>query len=197
MSVSASVSVRVSVRVSVSVSVSASVSVSGVVCGERACITRGHNTGASCRRAYNCHARELLVVHGGQVLCSILGGHFGRGGGGGVRGGSGGVRGGGGVGGVGGVGGSGSDHRGLVLSELARAHDLAQITRVTGKMVIWINGEQIYQKGGFNAENPQPTPAEVEVLMGECFPSLPWTDDEAVAFQALHEEQIQRGASKH
>ena len=135
------------------------------------------------------------------MLCSvlILGGRFGRGGGGvrGVRGGGSGGGGGGGDGGSGGVGGSGSDQRVLGLRKLAQAHDLAQITRVTGKMVIWIDGEQIYQKGGFNAENPQPTPAEVEVLMGECFPSLPWTDDEAVAFQALHEEQIQRGRSKH
>mgnify|MGYP004325339905 CR=1 FL=1 len=30
-----------------------------------------------------------------------------------------------------------------------------------GKMFIKVDGEQVYSKGGFNATNPQPTPAEV------------------------------------
>ena len=117
-----------------------------------------------------------------MVLCSTSVGGFGRSGCG--------------VGGAsGGSGGGGGGGGGSVDSSAQSSRP--QITRVTGKMVIWINGEQIYQKGGFSAENPQPTPGEVEVLMGECFPSLPWTDDEAAAFQALHEEQKRRGKAKH
>ena len=71
-----------------------------------------------------------------------------------------------------------------------------------GKMFIKVDGEQVYSKGGFNATNPQPTPAEVAELIESLTAKaagkpLPLTDDEKAAFQALHDAQIAKGKSKH
>ena len=64
------------------------------------------------------------------------------------------------------------------------------------------SSEQVYSKGGFNATNPQPTPAEVAELIESLTEkasgkALPLTDDEKAAFQALHDAQIAKGKSKH
>lgn len=61
-----------------------------------------------------------------------------------------------------------------------------------GKMRVYVDGEQIYSKGGFNFENPQPTLEEVSKLVRDIFPSLPLSEDEAVAFSKLHEDQKAR-----
>lgn len=66
-----------------------------------------------------------------------------------------------------------------------------------GKMRVFLDGEEIYSKGPFNATNPQPTPKEVAVLMQDIFPSFPLSDEEAQIFTELHEAQILRGKSKH
>lgn len=66
-----------------------------------------------------------------------------------------------------------------------------------GKMRVFVDGAELYSKGGFNAENPQPTPPEFELLIGELFPSLPATEEEKATFSVLHQEQIARGKSKH
>ena len=34
-----------------------------------------------------------------------------------------------------------------------------------GKMFVRVDGAQVYSKGGFRAENPQPTPEEVDELV--------------------------------
>ena len=65
-----------------------------------------------------------------------------------------------------------------------------------GKMRVYVDGAEIYSKGGFNAENPQPTPAECATLIDDLFPSFPMTEEEKAAFQVLHEEQTARGKSK-
>lgn len=66
-----------------------------------------------------------------------------------------------------------------------------------GKMRVFVDGAEIYSKGGFNAENPQPTPPEFELLVSELFPSLPATEEEKARFSVLHEEQKARGKNKH
>ena len=70
-----------------------------------------------------------------------------------------------------------------------------------GKMFIRVNGEQIYAKGGFNATNPQPTPAEVDELIASLTEragkEIKLTEFERGYFQALHDAQIKTGKSKH
>ena len=62
---------------------------------------------------------------------------------------------------------------------------------------VYVNGDMIYSKGGFNSVNPQPTPQEVKDVVLELFPEAPLTSAEVAAFSKLHEEQIARGQSKH
>ena len=64
-------------------------------------------------------------------------------------------------------------------------------------MQVVVNGDLLFNKGGFNSANPQPTPAEVRDLVAELFPESPLTAPEAAAFQKLHDEQIITGQSKH
>ena len=70
-----------------------------------------------------------------------------------------------------------------------------------GKMFVRVDGEQVYSKGGFRAENPQPTPEEVDELVtsltAKAGKALPLSDGEKAAFLELHEAQIKAGKSKH
>ena len=66
-----------------------------------------------------------------------------------------------------------------------------------GRMQVFLNGDMIYSKGGFNATDPQPRPGEVATLVDELFPQMPLTAAEGAAFEGLHAEQIARGQNKH
>lgn len=70
-----------------------------------------------------------------------------------------------------------------------------------GKMRVFVNGEQIYSKGPFNAVAPQPTPDEVQQLITDITTSAgapaPLSEEEAEEFAALHAAQIAAGKSKH
>mmetsp|Transcript_142870 Transcript_142870/g.356037 ORF Transcript_142870/g.356037 Transcript_142870/m.356037 type:complete len:96 (+) Transcript_142870:92-379(+) len=69
-----------------------------------------------------------------------------------------------------------------------------------GKMFVTVNGEQIYSKGGFNAENPQPTPPEIADLIERLTSYAGKPDklsaEETAEIEGLHQEQKDKMAAK-
>jgi hypothetical protein len=54
-----------------------------------------------------------------------------------------------------------------------------------------LDEELQYTKGGFDLDNPQPKPAEIEELMEILFPEYPYEDGERAHFLDLHAKQIE------